>query len=62
MIEVMVEVFARLLNKSEAHSIYLIHLIYFRTAFKNRAVSPEGATVPRQVMKHVVRNPCKEMF
>ena len=31
MIEVMVEVFARLLNKSEAHSIYLIHLIYFRT-------------------------------
>ncbi len=49
MIEVMVEVFARLLNKSEAHSIYLIHLIYFRTAFKNRAVSPERATVPRQV-------------
>ena len=43
MIEVMVEVFARLLNKSEAHSIYLIHLIYFRTAFKNRAVSPERA-------------------
>ena len=38
MIEVMVEVFARLLNKSEAHSIYLVHLIYFRTAFKSPTV------------------------
>ena len=26
---------------------------------KNTQISSEGAAVPRQVMKHVVRNPCK---
>ena len=36
-----VVVFVLFQNKSEAHSIYLIHLIYFRRAFKD----PDGRLV-----------------